>query len=1132
MKCTFFMLFCLIGVTFANNSYAQKTTLNIALTDRTVDEVLTEIEQGTEFLFFYNNKQVDVKRRVSVRAINKNIFKVLDDVFKGTNTAYRILDKNIILYDKNKGADEIQKSVFQQVGILKGSVVDIAGEPIIGASILVKGTSNGIITDIDGNFTLSNVAPNVTLIVSYVGYKTQNLNVGDKTSIKIVLIENAEVLDEVVVVGYGVQKKQSLTGAITSIKSEDIETTKTENLISDIQGKMPGLLIRQKTGEPGTFDNMISIRGYGNPLVVIDGITCDGTDELAQLNSDDIESISILKDASAAIYGMNAANGVIIVTTKKGLAEKTKISYSALFGIKNATGMEKTVDAYTYRLMANEMQRNIGAPATYSDDLLEKYKIGAPGYTDNDWIDMFMNKFAFQQSHDISVRGGTEKVKYFVSFGYNEDNGLLKSGIQYYHRYNLRTNLTAEIMKGLTLNVSVAGRWDDTSQPREDFEWTFKTLMVNDRGIGTHTINNPNHLSYIGPEGKNPFALVDPNLDGYRQRRGLTYQTNAELTWKVPFVKGLTLGALGSFDGNNRNNSVLQRSYDLYDYYTDGPAGSYGTDSYSDAISLYQKIYARAQANYVRSFGNHNVNLTAVTELTSTRGDNLSGSRQYSDLFTHDILDQGSATTAANSGNRNFTRLAAYLARANYDYAGKYLLEIVARYDGSYRYASSKRWAFFPSFSAGWRLSEENFIKDNLPFITNLKLRGSYGKSGLDAGDAFQYVSGYMGSTSNGYVFDGSNLTIGMEAPGVVNDNLSWITSKIVNIGLDFDLWNGKLGGSIELFQRKNEGLLATRIQSLPNTFGANFPDENINSSMNRGIELSFSHRDKIGKSFNYSVTANFTYAREKTLHDERAEFTSSWDRWKNGNEDRYTGRLWLYKSDGQYSSLEQYETAPLLGGDQGNSKMLPGSFILEDLNGDGIIDDNDRTPNHWTTGSNPPIQYGLVLAASYKDFDINLLFQGASGYKIGYANDDIWGYGRYPTLHEKYLDRWHTASVTDDPYNPATKWIAGYYPALRSNFDNTTDNGNAWAYGIDFWNPTATYIRLKSMEIGYNLPKLLTKRLGIGSARFFVNGFNLLTFCNEALKNADPEREERDWGANLAYPLMRSYNFGLNINF
>ena len=1138
MRCTLFMLFCLVGMTFANDSYAQKTMVSLALEDRTVDEVLTELEQGTEFVFFYNNKQVDVNRRVSVQVNNKTIFKVLNDMFKGTNIGYKVLDRNIILYDKAVGAEEVQATM--QAITVKGTVADATGEPIIGASILVKGTSNGVITDIDGNFTLSNVAPTATLLVSYVGYKTQEIRVDGKTSFNIVLAEDAEVLDEVVVVGYGVQKKQSLTGAVTAITSETIQTTKSENLINNIQGKMPGLMIRQKTGEPGTFDNMISIRGGGEPLIVIDGVTRE-YEEFAQLNSEDIENISILKDASAAIYGMNSANGVIIVTTKQGASEKTRVSYSGLFGIKHATGMEETVDAYTFRMMENEMSRNGKKAEVYSQDILDKYKNGVEGYRDWDWIDMYMNKQAFATNHTLSIRGGNEKVKYFVSAGYNRDNGLLKNNVQYYERFTFRSNLTAELAKGLTMNVKVAGRWDQTQRPREDFMWTFKTLLVNDRGVGPYAMGSTNHYSDIAPESKNPAALVDPNVDGYRRNRGVNYSADFDLTWKVPFVQGLSLGILGSFNGNNRNNSELQKSYQLYDYFTDQPTKTFGENRYQNTMGIFQRLYGRAQVNYANSFGNHNISATGVVELSGSRYDELYGRRLYDGYFTNDILNQADASTATNSGYRRETRLAAYLVRANYDYAGKYLLEVVGRYDGSYRYAPGHRWAFFPSVSAGWRMSEEKFIKEGLPFVSNLKLRASYGKSGYDAGDPFQYVAAYT-QGEKGYVFN-DKLTMGMVAPGVVLDNLSWVVTKTANIGVDFDLWNGKLFGTVEVYRRVNDGILASRIMDIPNTFGASFPKENINSEENSGFEIELGTRGKIGKDFGYTISANYSFTRYKFLDVEHNPYQSSMDRFLNGHDNRTIGGMWdhsgggmwIQKTDGQFQNISEFERAPLYGGSNGNSMMLPGAFRIIDRNGDGVIGYEDQLPESRRAGANPPYQFGMNLGFTYKNFDLNILFQGAAGYVIGYANDDVFGYGSKtnPTLMKKYMDRWHTANVTDDPYNPATQWVSGKFPALRRDFVGTQDNGNSWGVGaIPFWNPNATYLRLKSLELGYTLPKNLTRKVGISDLRVFVNGFNLLTFCNSLLKDADPEREERDWGASLAYPLMKSYNIGLNINF
>jgi TonB-linked SusC/RagA family outer membrane protein len=1113
--------------------------LTIVLSNKSVRDVLGEIEKNSEFIFFYYDGAVDINRKVSINARNQPIDKVLDQLFKQTGNTYTIKDRQVFIMRKEAASADAQ----QQVRTVSGTVSDESGDPLIGVNITIAGTSIGSVTDINGRFTLQGVPSGATLSVSYVGYAPQSIRLGNSNNLKIVLAEDTQALEEVVVVGYGTQKKETLSGAVSSIRSDEINSTKTENLVSNLQGKMPGLLIRQQTGEPGVFDNMVSIRGYGAPLVVIDGIVRnnDGIADLAQLNPEDVESVSILKDASAAIYGMNASNGVIIVTTKKGESGKARFAYSGLFGMKVPTGMELTVDAYTYRVMANEMQKNIGGMPTYDNDLLEKYRSGQPGYQDFDWIDMYMYDMVPQQSHNLSVRGGSDNIRYFTSLNYTEDNGLLVSDIQYYRRYNFRSNIVARLTDDLQMSVSVAGRVDKRRQGREDFLWTYKTLVVNDRGIGPYTMNNPKHLSAIAPENKNAAALIDPAGDGYRQYDNINGQSQAELTYKAPFARNLTLSLIGSFDIRSGNRSELQKSYNLYDYYTDNFIAVFGSDRYWNRIDLYQKGYMQLRANYSLKTGGHSFNIMAAMEASRERFDYVRGERQYSDIFTHDILNQGSAGTASNEGQREFRRLAAYLGRINYDFKGRYLAELVFRYDGSYRYAPSRRWVFFPSGSVAWRLSEEEFVKNILPFVDNLKLRASYGESGRDTGEAFQYVAAYTGENARGYVFDDGALTVGMYPPGVVTDQLSWVTSKIFNAGLDFDILKNRLGGTVEYFTRKNTGILATRISSIPNYFGASFPNENINSDMNMGLELGLTHRGKIGKSFSYSIGGNVTYSRTKRLHVERAAFTSQWDRWRNGNENRLTGRSLIYTYDGQYTSMEQYETAPLLGGARGNSRMLPGSFRLIDNNGDGRITGEDQLYANWAYGEtgyvsgdnstsqriNPPLQYGFTFDAGYKSFDISLLLQGASLYSIQYSNDDIWGYGRYPTLHKKFLDRWHTANPADDPYNPATQWTAGYYPAIRSNRDNTTD-GNI----INVWRPLATYLRLKNVEVGYVVPRHILRKIGIANVRLFLNSTNLLTFCKRELRDADPERQENAWNANLAYPIMKAVNAGININF
>ena len=1036
-------------------------------------------------------------------------------------------------------ANESEVEAQQGRITVRGVIRDVTGLPVIGASVFEKGNqSNGVVANNDGSFQIT-VPSGAVLVISSIGFTTVEMVASPQMS--IVLAEDAEMLEDVVVVGYGTQRKETLTGAVAAITSEDIETTKSENFINNLQGKMPGLLIRQKTGEPGTFDNMISIRGYGSPLVVIDGVTRRGTDDLASLNSEDIESVSILKDASAAIYGMNAANGVIIVTTKQGKNERARVTYNNTLGVKTPTGFERTTDALSYYELKNEMDRNVGKTPSYSDDFIEKYRRGDPGYVDHDWLRMYMKDYAFQQNHSITVRGGSDAATYFVSVGYNEDNGLLRSGIQYYDRYNFRANLTANLTRNMQMIVNLGGRWSEQRQPREDFMWTYKTLLVNERGVGPFAIDAngneiPGHYSYIQPEGKNAAALVDPEADGYRRTRMFSVNSSVELKYKVPFLKGLTLSGLVSFDDNHRNYDENQRQYQLFDYYTDAKSSMFGSDYYSNTISLYQKLYGRFQVNYARKWGDHNFSAMAATEASATRNDQIYAKRQYAGLYTHDIINMGASTTAENSGYRNFNRLAAYLGRLNYDYKSRYLFEVVARYDGSYRYAPRLRWAFFPSASVGWRISEEPWMKQAVPALNNLKLRASYGKSGMDTGSAWQYVRAFSQSNDAGYTFNGTSLTPGQTAPGVVTDQLTWVTSTITNLGLDFELWRGLLGGTFEVFQRKNEGVLGNSLATVPNTFGASFPQENLYSNKNFGFEFSLYHTKQISRDFSYTVSGNFTYARSMNLHATVSEPTSSYNTWTSRSENRYQGYTWFFDYDGQFQTLEEYETAPLYGGSNGNSRMLPGSYKLTDLNGDGRISNDDRRVQKWTRGTNPPIQYGLNITLNYKQFDMSMVWQGASGYYIQYSNNDIWGYGRYPTTFEKFKDRWHTVNTTDDPFNPATQWVSGIYPALKTyGHAGTYDMGSNGGTGntmIDIWNPDATYLRLKSLEIGYTVPNTILKSIGLSRARIFLNGFNLLTFCNKLLKEADPEREERDWSAGLAYPLMRSYNIGVNITF
>lgn len=1025
-------------------------------------------------------------------------------------------------------------SMYAQLKKVSGTIKDAKGETLIGVSVKLKGTNIGVLSDAKGRYSLSVEGQNAVLVFSYLGYIAKEVVVGDREEVNVMMSEDTKALGEVVVVGYGTQKKETLTGAIATIGGEEITTTKSTSVVSGIQGKIPGVLIRQQSGEPGTFNSLVSIRGFGTPLLVIDGIPRDGMSDFERLNPEDIESISVLKDASAAIYGMNSDNGVIIVTTKKGVKGKTQFNFTSFYGAKRATSMPENVDAYTYRVIRNEMQANTKLPPTFSQTELDKWRQGDQiGYQDYDWFGETLRDFASQSQNNLSVSGGSDKVNYYSSLGILADNGILASDIQKYRKYNFRNNISMQLTKDLLANLSFAGKIDNNKGPQGSYFWFFKPLIIADRGIPPFVPGTDDHISLIPPEFTNPYALSNESISGYEKFSNVQYQTNLELSYSVPFVPNLKLGVIGAYDSNNYNYSNLRRSYYQYDVVTDAPTLR-GANEYTNNVDQFSRTYLQASANYKKTFlKDHNLGATLVYEQRSLRNDLISAKRQYDNVYTHDIINQGSLTNLQNGGDRIIQRYQSVLGRLNYDYKSKYLLEVAFRNDGSYRYAPEKRWAMFPSASIGWRISEESFVRDNMPLITNLKLRASYGKMGADAGNAFEYYPGYrFGAIDGGSVFNPNVLTLGMVPPGVVNNNLTWINTNTTNIGVDLELWQGKLGIVADVFQKNRNGLLANRIQAIPNTFGAAFPQENINSDKVRGIEMLITHRGNIG-TFKYDVSANATYARKYLGYTERAPYQSTMQKWKDPwGSDRITGREWGYIYDGQYTNLTQYQNAPLLGGTSGNSLMLPGSNRITDVNGDGIIDGNDQLPAFWSGqyqgfAGNPPIQFGATINMSYKSFDMNVLFQGAGMFTIFSSPNDVWGYGRYPGLWAKYLDRWRVSDPSMNPYDPSSTWIAGEYPALRSNFTGTTD-----ALTTDRWRINATYLRLKSLELGYTFSGKKFQSVGVQNLRLFVNGFNLYTFANPLAKNLDPEREEGAYTADLTYPLMQIYNFGLSLKF
>jgi TonB-linked SusC/RagA family outer membrane protein len=1032
--------------------------------------------------------------------------------------------------DPGVPADEMQQAS------VSGTVTDSStGEPIPGVNIVIKGTTVGVTTDQAGKYTINTSNRNAILVCSFIGYISQEIPVEGKAVIDISLVSETKDIDEVVVTGYSTARKQSLTGAIASIKTADIVSTKTTSVAVMVQGKIPGLMIRKRTGEPGVYNSYISIRGFGSPLLVIDGVIRDNMSDFERLNPQDIESLSVLKDASAAIYGMNSDNGVLIVTTKSGIKGKTKINLNTTYTWKQPTsqGLQNTVDAYTFKVMKNEMSRNYRMTEPFSAAELAKWQAGTePGYTDYDWYNGTLRDGVGGWNHNVSISGGNDVFTHYTSFGFMNDLGLFTDNeTDRYKKYNFRTAFDAKLAKGLTLRVKLAGKIDERYNPPQSFFWMFKQMLVSDRGTGPYTLANPTHYSVVPSENVNVFAKMSKDADGYQKNKNTQYQLSGELTYDLPFVKGLSLDVLGAFDTNLSQYTQFRGSFILYDYKTDAP-GSPTQATITESMTQYVRGDVQGKISYKTTIAKaHNINALLVSELRLINQKDVGGFRQYDEIFTHDILNQASITNQTTNGGFSEQAYLSYLGRFNYDYKGKYLAEFSFREDGSYRYAPDKRWAFFPSGSIGWRISEEGFIKDNLAMISNLKIRASYGQMGADAGNPYQYYPGYtLSAIRQGAVLGTGKLTLGMIPPGVINNYLTWVHAKTTDIGLDASLWNGKLGLTADVFQKDRDGLLATRASAVPNTFGASFPQENLNSDRVRGYELEVSHRSKVGE-INYSVSVNVTYSRTYKLYSERAPYQSTWDKWKDSDglnaDGRIQGRSWADKSDGIVTDITEYETAPLIGGTLGNSYALPGTQRVQDINGDGRINGDDQLPYQWAQDVNPPLQYGANLYASWKGFDISVLLQGASLFKLNMNAGDTWGYKTYPSMWDFWLDRWHQADPSVNPYDPAAVWIPGKYAPLQANWTGTLQ-GN----GTDLWNMDATYLRIKNLDIGYTLPNKLTKVAFMEDVRLSMGIVNLATFCKKELKKFDPEKESGDYNAGLTYPLLREYNFTLSINF
>ncbi|MBR0285975.1 MAG: TonB-dependent receptor [Bacteroidales bacterium] len=1035
---------------------------------------------------------------------------------------------------------------------VKGTVLDANKEPVIGAGVMQVGTTNGAACDIDGKFTIT-VPAGAELEITAIGYETLRVKANSST-LNITLQEESTELEETVVVGYGTQKKASLTSSITNIQAEDITSTKQSDLVSSLQGKVPGLQIRQNSGAVGWFDQDISIRGFGAPLVIIDGVARQSKSRqywgwvqnnesssaaLAELNPDDIESITVLKDASASIYGLGAQNGVILVTTKKGQIGKPTVNYSNTLTFGVPTALPKEVDIATYMEVYNEMTRNnyLNPSVTYSDEEIAKYRNHEPGYENFSWWDAIFKKYTFSHVHNVSLRGGNQQTTYYLSANYTNQDAIYRANTGDYNRVGFTANFSTKITPNLTASFqSAINVTTQEMPPANTTQNAMYYALLTPRMVHATTRDNPNHYSSNVAENRNAVALMESSVAGSMKDNDVSFRNNLDVKYEAPFLKGLVLTASGAYDVVERKNSSLTRHFPLYDYESDILA-AYNPDKnqYSENWNTYTRYYGRLQANYNTTIArSHHLGATLAAEANLSKIRSISASREYGDFYTHDIISQGTQDTQTNGGSRSSRATAGYVGRINYDYQGKYLVEVMARYDGTYLYAPGHRWGFFPSYSLGWRLSEEKFFKAILPQINNLKFRWSDGMTGYSQGDPYGYLVGF--STNGSTVFNDGAAISGYANHSPAQTIISWAKVRMMDFGFDFEVWRGLLGGTVDWFWRNTSGIAAASTATVPDMYGQSLPQENLNKSQNVGIDLSLYHRNHI-KDFNYRVMFTATFSRSRNTYTasmvdypwaSSAQYyaSNSVGRWSNAHS---ASMYHWQKGNPQFTGWEDINNSKEY---YGNMKaMLPGMYKIEDRNQDGVIDANDMYYT-WSE-TNPPLQFGLVLSGSWKGLDFNATFNAATLVSKSVSLSGGMGYGFFTTFYENYMDRWHTTDPKADPFDPNTQWTAGYWPALAIATSAYDDSSNlTYRKNQPYDYVDGTYLRLKSLEIGYTFQAKLLQKAHIRSLRVYVNGTNLLTFCNPLLKPYDPERNQNSYLGVAGTPLMKNFSAGININF
>lgn len=790
---------------------------------------------------------------------------------------------------------------------INGTVSDESGQALPGVSVVVKGTTIGVATNIDGKYVLEVPGNATTIAFSFIGMKNQEEQISGRTTINVVLAPETIGLEEVVAVGYGVQKKATLTGSVGNIKSEELLRRPAANTTDLLTGTISGLITRQSSGIPGGDGTTLNIRGFSSsPLVIIDGI--EGT--LGQIDPNDIESISVLKDASAAIYGARAGNGVILVTTKRGTEMESRISYHGTVSFTQPTFLPDRVSADKWAEMLNEtgLDVNLYTPAHVKyDKTTNTLNNTADGsiYKGYDWSETLMRDWTPQHQHNLSATGGSKNVKYFISAGFTDQESNFKSGDYDFNRYNIRSNVDAKINNNLSVSVDFSYRTQILDKANFTLEDMYNSLETAKPVYPVIHENDPTRATYSGFLQRSPYAQTFKDFSGSIRNRTNVIQGAFELKYSFPMIKGLAAKARFTYEEVFGWDKTISKPFDVWEYNQLAAGtpnewikrGTQNTNRLSVTSDRSTDLLPLVSLEYERKFSDHSLKGIIIGETRTFNSTSLSGSRK--DLLSYEApyLRYASQSGIDNNENANEVARTGIIGRINYDYKGKYILEVAMRADASAEYPEKGRWGFFPSISGGWRISEEPFIKNNFKAVDNLKLRASYGVLGYDAVSSFAYLTGYLVSASS-YLFGTTPAPI-ISSAGLPNPDITWETMTLYNVGLDGNFRKGLLGFEVDVFYRLREDILATPEEQVPSTFGATLPQTNLNKRDNRGVEISLIHKNNIGK-FTYEISPMISWSRGKfvSLQEEISATDPEWNA-RYVNEGQWDDRFWAYEGDG-----------------------------------------------------------------------------------------------------------------------------------------------------------------------------------------------------------------------------------------